>query len=63
MNPLRWFSFSQISEAEIRSEIWRLGGRHQGEPLTGAIEELKAPGITRQRSDLLRAVVDHLRAA
>ncbi|MDB5433630.1 MAG: hypothetical protein JWP35_4746 [Caulobacter sp.] len=63
MNPLRWFSFSQISEAEIRAEIWRLGGRHQGEPLTGALEELKAPGLTRQRTDLLRAVVEQLRAA
>ena len=63
MNLFGWLVLSNITPAEIRAEIWSLGGRHQGAPLEGALKELKAPGLTRRRSDLLRAVVDQLRAA
>ncbi len=63
MNPLLWLFPPAASKAEIRAEIWRLGSRHLGEPLKGAKEELKAPGLTRARAELLRAVVDQLRAA
>jgi hypothetical protein len=46
-----------IPEAEIRAEVWALGGRHRGEVVEGARSELKAPGITVRRSMLLLAVI------
>ena len=55
------FPAPPVSAAAIRAEIFFLGGRHQGEPLRGAIEELKAPGLERDRMKLLEAVVRHLR--
>ena len=63
MSLFGWLIHPNVSDADIRAEIWRLGGRHQGEPLKGAQEELKVPGLTKRRSDLLRAVVQQLRAA
>ena len=62
MSLLRWFLHPEISAAEIRAEIWRLGGRHQGEPLAGALAELKVAGLPRQRAELLRAVVHQLKS-
>lgn len=50
------------NEAAIRSEIWRLGNRYRGEPLAGARAELKAPGLARERGQLLRACVRRLQA-
>lgn len=52
-----WFRGVVPSEAEIRAEIWGLGVRHHGEPLSGALEELKAPGQAARRTALLRACV------
>jgi hypothetical protein len=62
MNLASWFRTDAPNEADIRSEIWRLGTRHQGEPLDGALGELKAPGLTARRAALLRACVARLRA-
>ncbi len=53
--------FSRADSADaVRSEIFFLGNRHRGEPLAGAIEELKAPSLGRDRARLLRAVVASL---
>jgi hypothetical protein len=49
-----------ISAAKIRLEIFSLGGRHQGDPLAGALRELQAGGLDDERRSLLRAVVAHL---
>ncbi|HXQ11458.1 MAG TPA: hypothetical protein VN805_10735 [Caulobacteraceae bacterium] len=50
----------RASPDAIRSEIFFLGGRHRGEVLAGAIEELKAPSLGPDRARLLRAVIDRL---
>lgn len=64
MNLLEWFrNRAAVSEAEVRSEVWRLGGRHLGWPLEGALEELKDPTLTARRAQLLRACVRKLRAS
>ena len=44
-----------------RAEIWRLGVRHVGWPLKGALEELREPNLSLDRTVLLRACVDKLR--
>jgi hypothetical protein len=49
-------------KAEIRAEIWRLGERHRGWPLEGALAELKEPGLPMARAILLRACVQQLKA-
>lgn len=56
-----WLPGPQITDAEIRAEIWSLGTRHQGWPLEGALDELKAPGLPAHRASLLRACVSKLR--
>ena len=56
MNLFAWL-VSGPNEAEVRSEVWSLGVRHHGEPLAGALEELKAPGLSGARADLLNACV------
>jgi hypothetical protein len=59
-NLLRaWFG-PRVSQAEIRGEIFRLGNRHVGWPLEGALRELNAPGLAPQRASLLRACVRKL---
>jgi hypothetical protein len=63
MSLLAWLRGISISESDVRTEVWRLGGRHRGLPLEGALEELKAPGLTPERAELLRACVRKLRAA
>ncbi len=57
------FRMSSVTEAEVRSEVWRLGTRHLGWPLEGALEELKAPGISAHRAQLLRACVRKLQTS
>jgi len=49
------------TDAEIRSEVWDLGVRHRGEPLAGALAELKAADLSAARSQLLQACVRKLR--
>jgi hypothetical protein len=61
MKLFGWLFNSEVSAAAIRAEIWSLGGRHLGAPLEGALAELKEPGLSRGRSELLRAVVQQLR--
>ena len=63
MNVSSWFGERTISDAEVRSEVWKLGGRHHGYPLEGALEELKAPGLGGRQANLLRACVRQLRGA
>jgi hypothetical protein len=49
-----------VTATALRQEIFSLGGRHRGEPLAGALEELTDPTLTTERRLLLRAVVEHL---
>lgn len=63
MGLLNWFSAVLPSAAEIRAEIWKLGVRHHGEPLEGAMQELREQGATPARTVLLRACVQQLRKA
>ena len=56
---LRWLS-PQVTDEAIRMEIFSLGARHRGEPLDGARLELRATRLDRDRSRLLRAVVERL---
>jgi len=56
-----WLRAIGGDNAEVRSEIWRLGNRYQGRPLEGAREELKAPGLAPKRVQLLRACVRRLK--
>jgi hypothetical protein len=56
-----WLASVFPPEANVRSEIWRLGNRHRGDALEGAREELKAPGLAPARAQLLRACVRQLR--
>jgi hypothetical protein len=55
-----WFLPAGASEEEVRGEIWRLGTRHLGEPLQGAIDELGAANLAPGRAVLLRACVRKL---
>jgi hypothetical protein len=61
MSLFSWFSAGTVSEAEVRAEIWRLGARHLGQPLEGALDELKAADLPASRAVLLRACVRKLR--
>jgi hypothetical protein len=45
----------------VRAEVWKLGARHRGEPLAGALAELEAADISGPRAQLLRACVRILR--
>ncbi|WP_324087482.1 hypothetical protein [Phenylobacterium sp.] len=62
MSLASWFRSIAPSEADIRAEIWSLGARHHGQPLEGALDELKAPGLPAGRVVLLRACVWKLQA-
>ncbi len=57
-----WLSKS-VSPAEVRAEVWKLGVRHHGEPLRGALEELAQGGSDGARTQLLQACVRELRRA
>lgn len=61
MSVLGWLNRLGPTPAEIRAEVWLLGVRHQGEPLEGAMSELRAGGITVERTVLLKACVAQLR--
>jgi len=56
-----WLRGRSVSEAEVRTEIWHLGVRHLGWPLEGALDELKADGLSSERALLLQACVRKLR--
>jgi hypothetical protein len=61
MNPLAWLLRRGLEhQAEVRAEIWRLGTRHLGWPLEGALDELKDPGLSLKRTVLLQACVREL---
>jgi hypothetical protein len=53
---------SPVGKAEVRAEIWRLGSRHRGSPLEGALDELKTANLPADRVRLLRACVHSLKA-
>ena len=55
-----WLAGVFPDQAEVRSEIWRLGNRYRGQALDGAREELKEPGLAPARAQLLRACVRQL---
>jgi hypothetical protein len=60
VNLFSLFHRIQAVDADVRAEIWRLGGRHMGQPLEGALAELKAPDLPPARAVLLRACVRKL---
>jgi hypothetical protein len=60
MSLFSWLP-SGASEADVRSEVWNLGVRHRGEPLAGALAELKAGGLSSERAQLLQACVRQLK--
>jgi len=47
----------RLTEHEIRAEAWALGARHQGEVLSGALAESRAPHLSLKRAILLQAVI------
>ena len=51
-----------VTAAQLRQEIFALGGRHMGDALNGAIIELEDEALTYERRRLLAAVVAHLSA-
>lgn len=61
MSLATWLARNTISDADVRAEVWKLGARHGGYPLEGALEELKAPGLQQRESALLQACVRELR--
>jgi len=61
VNLFTRFLRPSVGEQEVRAEIWRLGSRHLGWPLEGALSELKEPGLSAERAVLLRACVHKLR--
>ena len=63
MGLFSWLQGLAPTAAEIRAEVWKLGARHRGEPLEGALQELKAGGVSPARTALLRACVQELRRA
>ena len=63
MGLLAWLGVGGASETDVRAEVWRLGARHNGRPLEGALEELNEPGLSAERAQLLRACVRKLRTA
>jgi hypothetical protein len=63
MGLFDWLGSLAPTTAEIRAEIWNLGVRHRGQPLEGAIEELKGSSLSTSRTALLRACVQQLRRA
>lgn len=62
MGLYSWLSATQVSDADVRAEIWRLGSRHQGQPLEGALSELEAANLPAGRATLLRACLRKLQS-
>jgi hypothetical protein len=63
MGLLDWFSSLGPSPAEVRAEVWRLGVRHHGYALDGAVKELADGVASPARAALLKACVQQLRRA
>jgi len=63
MNLLAMIFKPTETDAAVRAEIWRLGVRHVGWPLEGALDELREPNLPMERAVLLRACVEKLRMA
>lgn len=63
MKFLGWLCGGSVEDEDVRAEIWRLGERHRGWPLEGALKELADPGVVAARARLLRACVRKLRAS
>ena len=63
MNLFGWLGGDRITSSQVRTEVWKLGARHQGEALVGARAELKAGGLSAERINLLRACVRQLSAS
>jgi len=63
MGLLSWFASLAPSPAEVRAEVWRLGVRHHGYALDGAVKELAEDSLSPARAALLKACVHHLRRA
>jgi hypothetical protein len=63
MGMLNWIASLAPSPAEVRAEVWRLGVRHHGYALDGAMKELAEAPVSPARAALLRACVQHLRRA
>lgn len=61
MNLLSMLFRPAVADAEVRAEIWRLGVRHVGWPLEGALNELREPNLPMSRAVLLRACVDKMK--
>ncbi|TAJ72707.1 MAG: hypothetical protein EPO51_08010 [Phenylobacterium sp.] len=61
MNLLSMLFRPAVADAEVRAEIWRLGVRHVGWPLEGALNELREPNLPMGRAVLLRACVDKMK--
>jgi hypothetical protein len=61
----QWFRppTAAVNDREVRAEIWRLGSRHRGKPLTGALNELRSPNLPAGRAQLLRACVHKLQSS
>lgn len=57
MSLSSWWRGAMPGDAEVRAEIWKLGTRHLGWPLEGALDELKGPNLSPARAQLLRACV------
>ena len=55
--PVAWLRSHWIPAAEVRAEIWALGGRHGGRVMEGARLEAKGPGLSPHRAMLLQAVL------
>lgn len=62
MGMFDWLGGKGITQSQIRTEVFKLGARHQGEALKGAREELKAGGLSAEQAGLLRACVRQLSA-
>ena len=60
-NLLDLFRSPSAGQQEVRAEIWRLGSRHRGEPLAGALAELQDADLPAARAELLRACVRTLK--
>lgn len=62
MKLMQLFRAAVVAPHRLRMEIFALGDRYQGDALAGARRELRAPRLSPERRDLLRAVVAHLTA-
>lgn len=63
MNLFGWLvGGAGVTKSQIRTEVWKLGARNQGEALQAAQAELKAGGLSAERATLLKACVRELSA-